>query len=399
VDQGGTLAIEERGDGGQFGVCYFEDNRQCEEWALLRGDCPVGGLKVTGYITEAARYCAITGGTYTITRSSGAEDEQGTCTFPDGSQCDAWDYYNGQCVPGTSTPAADWQTYTNAEAGFSLQVPPDWNEQTLPDQNDGMIRGMAFTGMEGGMEVYWGVGFGGACPSGYTTVQLAQGEAQTCYTQSDDGTEVWDQITYQVEDGNSFSSRAYTNNAEPASHDLVLQVLSTLAFMPPEVAQAGAAIQPLVEELCNGQAQAMSHFLHDMIPTVTEEPLSDPVTGASGVGCQSTIVGTGADFESPSAVVDVLGDMLEEQGWTEDPMLASGGPTGAGKGYRKEDQICLANAIWVPDESANCPDGQPISVCEVEPDQQIYTITLNCGEEIPEGEANAAAAGSPTFGG
>ena len=26
VDKGGSLSIEERGDGGQFGVCLFEDN-------------------------------------------------------------------------------------------------------------------------------------------------------------------------------------------------------------------------------------------------------------------------------------------------------------------------------------------------------------------------------------
>ena len=97
AQQGGTLAIEERGDGGQYGVCYFEDNRQCEEWALMRGECPIGGVKVTGYVTPAARYCAITGGEYAITASSGADDEQGTCTFKDGGQCDAWDYYNGKC--------------------------------------------------------------------------------------------------------------------------------------------------------------------------------------------------------------------------------------------------------------------------------------------------------------
>ena len=103
VEQGGTLSIEERGDGGQFGVCYFEDNRQCEEWALLRGDCPVGGLKVTGYVTPAARYCAITGGTYAITGNSGADDEQGTCTFKDGAQCDAWGYYIGKCGSSTAT--------------------------------------------------------------------------------------------------------------------------------------------------------------------------------------------------------------------------------------------------------------------------------------------------------
>ena len=75
LEQGGTLSFEERGDGGQFGICYFEDNRQCEEWALMRGDCPVVGLKVTGFITSAARYCAITGRTYAVTRNNGASDK------------------------------------------------------------------------------------------------------------------------------------------------------------------------------------------------------------------------------------------------------------------------------------------------------------------------------------
>ena len=56
---------------------------------------------MTGYITPAAQYSAITGGTYTVTGNSGADDEQGTCTFPNGSQCDAWDYYNGKCAAST----------------------------------------------------------------------------------------------------------------------------------------------------------------------------------------------------------------------------------------------------------------------------------------------------------
>ena len=97
LDQGGDLIIMERGDGGQYGVCLFEDNRQCEEWALMNGDCPVGGLKVTGYITDAAVYCAITGGTYEITGTDAAGVEQGTCTLPDATTCDVWEYYNGTC--------------------------------------------------------------------------------------------------------------------------------------------------------------------------------------------------------------------------------------------------------------------------------------------------------------
>ena len=83
---------------------------QCEEWALLRGDCPVGGVKVTGYVTPAARYCAITGGEYAVTGNSGADDEQGACTFKDGPQCDAWDYYDGKCDPSGANRRTDEAT-------------------------------------------------------------------------------------------------------------------------------------------------------------------------------------------------------------------------------------------------------------------------------------------------
>ena len=97
VARGGTLKIERRPDGGQFGVCVFTDNYQCEEWAMFRGECPVGGLRVTGYITPAARYCAITGGRYTVVAKSGAADEQGACALPGGKACDAGAYYAGTC--------------------------------------------------------------------------------------------------------------------------------------------------------------------------------------------------------------------------------------------------------------------------------------------------------------
>lgn len=106
VRQGGTLVIQKRGDGGEYGVCVFEDNRQCEEWAMFRGECPVGGVTITGYTTPAARYCAIAGGTYQVTGNGNTDQEQGTCTFKNGQMCDVWDYYNGKCRPDTATAEA-----------------------------------------------------------------------------------------------------------------------------------------------------------------------------------------------------------------------------------------------------------------------------------------------------
>jgi putative hemolysin len=95
--RGGMLKIDRRPDGSQYGVCIFDDNYQCEEWAMFRGECPAGGLRLTGYITPAARYCAMTGGRYTVVAKSGAADEQGACALPGGKACEANAYFAGKC--------------------------------------------------------------------------------------------------------------------------------------------------------------------------------------------------------------------------------------------------------------------------------------------------------------
>src|ERR1043165_571784 len=97
IAKGGELKLESNGSGGGFGVCVFADNRQCEEWAMLRGQCRNGGIKVTGYATPAARYCAITGGTYKVTAASNTPQERGRCAFAGGRTCDAKAYYDGTC--------------------------------------------------------------------------------------------------------------------------------------------------------------------------------------------------------------------------------------------------------------------------------------------------------------
>lgn len=87
---GGTLSIQTRGDGGQYGVCMFADNQECEEWALYRGECPVGGINIAGYDTPQEVYCAITGGQTLAV-------ENATCTLPNGAECSVDSYYDGTC--------------------------------------------------------------------------------------------------------------------------------------------------------------------------------------------------------------------------------------------------------------------------------------------------------------
>jgi putative hemolysin len=146
VQQGGTVSIQKRSDGAEYGVCLFVDNRQCEEWALLRGDCPAGGLKITGYVTLAAQFCAITGGEYAITGNSNTDQEQGTCTFKNGQTCDVWEYYGGTCSP---TAATGQPAYTDPFAYCAAVGTVDTPDAryTGPAMPDAVIQGMVRQGI------------------------------------------------------------------------------------------------------------------------------------------------------------------------------------------------------------------------------------------------------------
>lgn len=100
-NNGGTLEMR-KNKIGEYGVCIFKDNQQCEEWALLRGECPVGGLKITGYENDAEIYCAITGG-----QVEGVGTQAPMCKRIDGTYCTAQANLDGDCpIPNDPNPSS-----------------------------------------------------------------------------------------------------------------------------------------------------------------------------------------------------------------------------------------------------------------------------------------------------
>ena len=61
-EQGGRSEIRTGADGGQVGYCRFPDGSECEEWAFYRGECTAG-------YTDPFAYCAATGADDTPGRS------------------------------------------------------------------------------------------------------------------------------------------------------------------------------------------------------------------------------------------------------------------------------------------------------------------------------------------
>lgn len=58
---------------------------------------PLGGAQLPN---PAAQYCQDQGHKYEI-RTASDGSQSGVCIFADGSECDEWAYYRGECGPGS----------------------------------------------------------------------------------------------------------------------------------------------------------------------------------------------------------------------------------------------------------------------------------------------------------
>jgi len=104
--QGLKLEIRTAQDGSQYGVCMFEDDTECEEWAYYRGKCKPGDMDVApaptatpaGIANPASTYCVEQGGASEI-RTAEDGSQSGVCVFPDGSACEEWAFFREACTP------------------------------------------------------------------------------------------------------------------------------------------------------------------------------------------------------------------------------------------------------------------------------------------------------------
>jgi putative hemolysin len=151
-EQGNKLEIITAEDGSQSSVCIFPDGSKCDEWAYFRGECKPGDSQNTpapestseaNMPNPASVYCEQQGNKLEIVTASDGS-QSGVCIFPDGSSCDEWAYFRGECGPAdqTALPSAPteiptalpidpadyqgWWTYTHPVYGFSIMLPEDW---------------------------------------------------------------------------------------------------------------------------------------------------------------------------------------------------------------------------------------------------------------------------------
>lgn len=124
-------------------------------FCLMAWSCegvPPNDVRNDGLPNPASVYCEQNGGRLEL-RADDEGGEQGICVFPDGSECEEWLFFRGECASASQADeAADpveapavmpadsiissefteddyqgWWTYQNDDYGFSLRLPEDWS--------------------------------------------------------------------------------------------------------------------------------------------------------------------------------------------------------------------------------------------------------------------------------
>ena len=105
TSQAGNLyKIRAASDGSEYGVCILPDGTVCDEWEYFRGNCTAAAGSAEPVTDPAENFCLARGYMYQ-TRTDANGIEKAYCIFPDGNGCEAYDYYLGKCNEATGQPA------------------------------------------------------------------------------------------------------------------------------------------------------------------------------------------------------------------------------------------------------------------------------------------------------
>jgi putative hemolysin len=145
--QGYTLEIHTTASGSQSGICIFPNGSECDEWAYFRGEC-LPANQGSSMPNPASVFCEEQGFKLEI-RTANDGSQTGVCIFPDGSECDEWAFFRGECTPPRSSEVDSygWKIYTNDALGYTFHYPAD----ALVITNDEPLKSLYISGsgMEG----------------------------------------------------------------------------------------------------------------------------------------------------------------------------------------------------------------------------------------------------------
>jgi hypothetical protein len=183
------------------------------------------------------------------------------------------------------------------------------------------------------------------------------------------------------------------NGALPASQDYYVEVRSisqqnvgyTVEVQipagagPAPITPSSLSYGPVSAEVCQILQELASQSIALSFSMDPNGYFADPLTGETGKACVLTAMATGMQFSDPASVKSNLVNGF--LGWEEQVNYQADGHTSSGTAMTRDMGLMLINVEWIPSPDANCPTDQPISACNLTPEQKMYTIQVSAAQK------------------
>jgi hypothetical protein len=134
-------------------------------------------------------------------------------------------------------------------------------------------------------------------------------------------------------------------------------------------------VEPLPSAECEAIRAEIAQQLNVEL-TMQEADFTSEIANRQGRSCTLTATGTGEDFGNFVDTAQKIRDILVTDGWTENQSYIADSPSATDSGFEKENKLALMQVGWKPSEDVDCPTDQPISACDIEPSQQLFTVVI-----------------------
>jgi hypothetical protein len=140
----------------------------------------------------------------------------------------------------------------------------------------------------------------------------------------------------------------------------------------------GAALHPIPAAECQSFAVQVQNAV-GMAAKASEDDFTDLADRSEGRSCHISASASGQAIVAPDELIAKLAPLFA--GWTDDPARGDTGPAGVEKGYVKGNRIATADVGWEPGPGASCSDKQPLSACNITPQQKLWAVTIDIVEK------------------
>jgi len=175
----------------------------------------------------------------------------------------------------------------------------------------------------------------------------------------------------------------------PSTQDYYIDILSRddqatidyalVVVIPAAEEEAHRNYEPVTPAVCQTLQEIANQTLVTTFTMESDIPFTDSLSGETGLGCSLITTGTGVNFSDPDKVITNLVSAFI--GWTEQPAYQADGPTGAATAMTRDMGLMLIRAEWMPAPEVECPSDQPISACDIKPEQKLYTIQIQVAQK------------------